>query len=78
MKPGASALVRRVEDKEIAAIVGLWPPAFEPMRARTLGFAAHEPVVEVVRAFVEDDLEATRDDATDTAGSRASDRAMNS
>jgi hypothetical protein len=25
-----------------------------------LGFASHEPVVEVVRAFVEDDLEATR------------------
>lgn len=25
-----------------------------------LDFAAHEPVVEVVRAFVEDDLDATR------------------
>jgi D-erythronate 2-dehydrogenase len=60
VKPGASALVRRVEDKAIAAIVGLWPPAFEAMRAHTLGFASHEPVVEVVRAFVEDDLEATR------------------
>ena len=60
VKPGASALVRRVEDKDIAAIVGLWPPAFEPVRARTLGFASHEPVVDVVRAFVEDDLEATR------------------
>jgi nucleoside-diphosphate-sugar epimerase len=60
VKPGASALVRRVDDKEIAAIVGLWPPAFEAMRARTLGFATHEPLVEVVRAFVEDDLEATR------------------
>jgi D-erythronate 2-dehydrogenase len=58
--PGASGLVRRVEDKEIAAIVGLWPPAFETLRAHTLGFAAHEPLVEVVRAFVEDDLEATR------------------
>ena len=46
VKPGASALVRRVEDKEIAAIVGLWPPAFEPMRARMLGFAMHEPVVD--------------------------------
>jgi hypothetical protein len=30
------------------------------MRARTLGFATHEPLVEVVQAFVEDDLEATR------------------
>jgi D-erythronate 2-dehydrogenase len=60
VKPGASALARRVDDKEIAAIVGLWPPAFEAMRARTLGFATHEPLVEVIRAFVEDDLEATR------------------
>ena len=60
VKPGASALVHTVDDKEIAAIVGLWPPAFEPMRARTLGFATHEPLVEVVQAFVEDDLETTR------------------
>ena len=60
IRPGASALVRRVEDKEISAIVGQWPPAFEARRAHTLGFAAHEPVVEVVRAFIEDDLEATR------------------
>jgi D-erythronate 2-dehydrogenase len=60
VKPGSSALVQRMEDREIAAIVGLWPPAFEAMRARTLGFASHEPVVDVVRAFVEDDLEATR------------------
>jgi D-erythronate 2-dehydrogenase len=60
VKPGASSLVRRVEDQEIAAIIGLWPPAFEAMRARTLDFAMHEPLVEVVRAFVEDDLAATR------------------
>lgn len=60
VQPGASKLVRRVADKEIADIVGLWPPAFETVRAQTLGFAKHEPIVEVVRAFVEDDLEATR------------------
>jgi len=53
-------LIRRVEDKEIADIIGQWPPAFEAMHARTLGFAAHEPLVEVVRAFVADDLDATR------------------
>ncbi|MEJ0017055.1 MAG: NAD-dependent epimerase/dehydratase family protein [Acetobacteraceae bacterium] len=68
VKPGASALVQRVEDKEIAAIVGLWPPEFEVGRARTLGFAAHEPVVEVIRAFVEDDLAATRTDRGLPAG----------
>ena len=60
VKPGASALVRRVEDKEIAGIVGLWPPAFEAVRAQTLGFASHEPIVDVIRAFVRDDLDATR------------------
>jgi D-erythronate 2-dehydrogenase len=66
VKPGASALIRRSDDKEIAAIVGLWPPSFEPIRARMLGFATHEPVVDVIRAFVEDDLEATRADREQT------------
>jgi nucleoside-diphosphate-sugar epimerase len=60
VQPAASGLVRRAADKEIADIVGLWPPAFETVRAQTLGFAKHEPIVEVIRAFVEDDLEATR------------------
>jgi D-erythronate 2-dehydrogenase len=60
VKPGASALVRRVTDKEIADIVGLWPPTFEPIRAHMLGFATHEPIIEVIRAFVQDDLAATR------------------
>lgn len=60
--PGASALVKRVEDKAIAAIVSTWPPAFEALHARTLGFSPHEPILDVVRAFVEDDLEATKMD----------------
>jgi D-erythronate 2-dehydrogenase len=60
VKPGASALVKRVEDKTIAAIVSAWPPAFEAMRARMLGFSSHEPIVAVIKAFVEDDLAATR------------------
>jgi nucleoside-diphosphate-sugar epimerase len=60
VKPAAASLVRRLEDKEIAAIVGLWPPAFDALRAHSLGFATHEPVVEVIRAFIEDDLAATR------------------
>ena len=29
-------------------------------RLRTLGFSAHEPILEVVRAFIADDLEATK------------------
>jgi D-erythronate 2-dehydrogenase len=60
VRPGASSLVRRVPDPAIAAIVGSWPAAFEPMRARTLGFSAHEAFAAVVQAFAEDDLDATR------------------
>lgn len=59
-QPGAAALVRRAPDPEIAAIVGTWPAAFEPFRARTLGFAVHEPLADLVKAFIADDLEATR------------------
>jgi nucleoside-diphosphate-sugar epimerase len=60
VRPGASALVRRVRDPEIEKIVGGWPAGFESLRSRTLGFSAHEPLVELVQAFVADDLEATR------------------
>lgn len=59
-RPGASALVRRVSDPAISAIVSGWPAAFQPVRARALGFAPHEKLAAVVRAFVEDDLEETR------------------
>jgi D-erythronate 2-dehydrogenase len=60
VRPGAAALVRRIEDQAIAAIVGTWPPEFEPLRARTLGFSPHEPIADVIRAFIEDDLAATK------------------
>jgi D-erythronate 2-dehydrogenase len=60
VKPGASKLIRRIEDPTIVGIVGAWPAAFETMRAKSLGFSAHEKLVDVVRAFVEDDLDDTR------------------
>lgn len=60
VQPGASALVRRAEDQAVAAIVGSWPPAFDVVRAHALGFAPHEPIVDVIRAFIADDLAATR------------------
>ncbi|MDE2199234.1 MAG: NAD-dependent epimerase/dehydratase family protein [Rhodospirillales bacterium] len=60
VRPGASALIRRVPDPAIAAIVGGWPAGFVPVRARQLGFAPHESLVELVHAFVADDLAATR------------------
>lgn len=59
-KPGASQLVEHKPDAEIATIVNSWPASFEPMRARTLGFSPHEPVADLVRAFMEDDLADTR------------------
>jgi D-erythronate 2-dehydrogenase len=62
LAPGASSHVKRIADETIAAIVSTWPPAFEALHARTLGFSAHEPVLEVVRAFIEDDLAATKAD----------------
>jgi nucleoside-diphosphate-sugar epimerase len=60
VSPGAGSHIKRVEDKTIASIVGTWPPAFEALHSRALGFSAHEPVIEVVRAFIEDDLAATK------------------
>ena len=62
VRPGAAALIRRVDDPAIAGIVAGWPVAFDPARGLRLGFAAHEPLPDLVRAFVEDDLEPTRRD----------------
>ncbi len=61
--PEARALVRRAPDPAVAAIVGGWPAAFTAERARErLGFSEQEPLDELVRAFIEDDLEETRRD----------------
>lgn len=56
----AARLVRRVEDAAIAAIVGTWPARFDATRALALGFRAHESLPALIRAFIEDDLAATR------------------
>lgn len=60
--PEARARVRFVPDPEVQAIVEGWPAAFEADRARLLGFAEQESLEELVRAFVAEDLEATRRD----------------
>ncbi len=61
--PDARALVRRVPDPAVAAIVGGWPAAFTAERARTrLGFSEQEPLDDLIRAFLKDDLEETRRD----------------
>ena len=62
VRPGAAALVKREPDPAVEAIVGPWPPLFTPTRALALGFARHESVEDLIRAFIEDDLAATRAD----------------
>jgi nucleoside-diphosphate-sugar epimerase len=49
-----------VFDKEVFDIVVGWPAAFGAERARRLGFAEQESLEDLVRAFIEDDLAATR------------------
>ena len=49
-----------VFDKEVFDIVVGWPAAFEAERARRLGFAEQESLEDLVRAFIEDDLAATK------------------
>jgi nucleoside-diphosphate-sugar epimerase len=59
--PAARALVRHAPDPAVEAIVGGWPASFTAERARRLlGFSEQESLEEIVKAFVEDDLEATR------------------
>ena len=62
VRQGATALVKRVPDPVIAGIVGGWPAGFDVVRAPALGFSRHEPLIDVIRAFVADDLDATRRD----------------
>jgi len=60
--PAARALAKRVPDAEVEAIVAGWPAAFAATRAPGLGFTPSETLEEIIRAFIEDDLEATRKD----------------
>jgi nucleoside-diphosphate-sugar epimerase len=62
VRQGATGLVKRVPDPVIAGIVGGWPAGFNAERAPRHGFTRHEPLIDVIRAFVADDLEATRAD----------------
>jgi nucleoside-diphosphate-sugar epimerase len=60
--PAARALARRRPDAEVEAIVAGWPAAFAATRAPGLGFAPSETLEALVRAFITDDLAATRQD----------------
>jgi nucleoside-diphosphate-sugar epimerase len=53
----AVALIRDEPDEMIARIVGGWPRAFDARRAAALGFVAETDFDEIVRAYVEDELD---------------------
>ncbi|SFJ09646.1 D-erythronate dehydrogenase [Jannaschia pohangensis] len=55
--PKATALIRRAPDATIARIVGGWPQAFDPARARALGFEAEPDMEAILRAHIEDELD---------------------
>jgi nucleoside-diphosphate-sugar epimerase len=52
----AVALIRHEPDEAIARMVDGWPRAFDPVRARELGFQAESDFDEIVRAHIEDEL----------------------
>ena len=60
VQQGATTRIRRVDDPALMKLVSTWPAQFETGRARHLGFSSHEPLLDLVRAFVEDDLAPTR------------------
>ncbi len=49
--------IRRVEDPAILKIVEGWPRNFDAARARSLGFEAEASFDEIVRVYVEDELD---------------------
>jgi D-erythronate 2-dehydrogenase len=52
----AVALIREEPDEMIARLVGGWPRAFDARRAAALGFVAESDFDEIVRVYVEDEL----------------------
>jgi nucleoside-diphosphate-sugar epimerase len=52
----AVALIRDEPDEMIARLVGGWPRAFDARRAAALGFVAEVDFDEIVRVYVEDEL----------------------
>src|SRR5438552_3615932 len=56
----AHARIRWQPDPLVQQIVSGWPPSLSAPRARALGFTADPDIDAVVRAFIEDDLEAQR------------------
>jgi D-erythronate 2-dehydrogenase len=53
----AVKLIRRERDETIARIVAGWPSAFDPARAKALGFQADADFSAIIRVYLEDDFE---------------------
>ena len=52
----AVSLIRRAPDETIARIVAGWPRAFDPARAKNLGFRAESDFSAIIQAYMEDDF----------------------
>lgn len=53
----AVALIRREPDPIIATMVSGWPRKFDANRALALGFRAESSFDEIIRIYIEDELE---------------------
>jgi D-erythronate 2-dehydrogenase len=53
----AVGLIERIPDDTIARIVAGWPRAFDARRARVLGFRAEPNFCEIVRVYIDDELD---------------------
>ena len=53
----AVKLIRRERDETIARMVAGWPSAFDPARAKALGFQADADFSAIIRVYLEDDFE---------------------
>ena len=53
----AVKLIRRERDETIARIVAGWPTAFDPSRAKALGFQADADFSAIIRVYLEDDFD---------------------
>ncbi|MDR7124541.1 D-erythronate dehydrogenase [Pseudotabrizicola sp. 4114] len=56
----AVALIHREPDATITRMCEGWAPGFEAARARALGFTAEDSFDQIIRAHIEDELEASR------------------
>ncbi len=57
--PVAASRIRRDPDPTIQAIVGGWPKAFDPVRARAMGFTAEPDMDTIIHVHIEDELGGT-------------------